>query len=484
MTPLAVEKAPRKRSRNGCCSCKKLRIKCDELKPSCGYCIHTNRDCVYPKPTTSSNRSIVRTSNISSLDVIERELRNKEEIVQVRRTQLESPITFIQLTSLNQVTSQLHITTFELQLLKFFDDYCMTFLSFGSNEGVYNVWKNYVPSLFLESELVRDSIYAFSAINMFPFSNIDIMMEDEIQGTMKLGGKRAISYKSVFRGNTSGESVSVSTTKYFMSSVNRTNSLISSHITDPYAPVALSNKTATELAIASILTFIFLAIHPHRLVPLVDFSETRNDYLSICKGIRATISVCAPMLKNSEINALAVYSGNDGFHGHLKDSTYPLIVKLRRDFVEIYEADEFGSAIEREYNTLLQVLDTYNRGLYAAIKLKSPAPFVRCISLFPDHFHQLIYEKNFLALRLLFIFAGLASIMDFQIIDDFCMWSDYMSWYKTYNLKTFRNTWLYSLDENFYEIVSKRSTFRTINYSYLSTFDPDIPTSYVDQIIE
>ncbi|KAG7664857.1 uncharacterized protein J8A68_001615 [[Candida] subhashii] len=35
------------RSRNGCHPCKKLKIKCDEGKPSCGYCTKKNRKCDY-----------------------------------------------------------------------------------------------------------------------------------------------------------------------------------------------------------------------------------------------------------------------------------------------------------------------------------------------------------------------------------------------------------------------------------------------------
>jgi hypothetical protein len=36
-----------RKSRLGCSSCKRLRIKCDEKKPACEYCTATNRKCVY-----------------------------------------------------------------------------------------------------------------------------------------------------------------------------------------------------------------------------------------------------------------------------------------------------------------------------------------------------------------------------------------------------------------------------------------------------
>lgn len=40
-------KRPHKKSRKGCLSCKKLRIKCDEARPVCEYCASTNKVCEY-----------------------------------------------------------------------------------------------------------------------------------------------------------------------------------------------------------------------------------------------------------------------------------------------------------------------------------------------------------------------------------------------------------------------------------------------------
>ncbi|KAL2866201.1 Zn(II)2Cys6 transcription factor domain-containing protein [Aspergillus lucknowensis] len=47
---------PRRRhrkSRNGCMECKRRRIKCDEMKPSCSRCILTRQDCIWPQHSPS-----------------------------------------------------------------------------------------------------------------------------------------------------------------------------------------------------------------------------------------------------------------------------------------------------------------------------------------------------------------------------------------------------------------------------------------------
>ncbi|KAL3455749.1 hypothetical protein BJX64DRAFT_297318 [Aspergillus heterothallicus] len=55
LTPDAQSKfRPRRRhkkSRNGCMECKRRRIKCDEMKPSCSRCILTRQECIY-QPTS------------------------------------------------------------------------------------------------------------------------------------------------------------------------------------------------------------------------------------------------------------------------------------------------------------------------------------------------------------------------------------------------------------------------------------------------
>lgn len=45
-----------KRSRKGCHNCKRLKIKCDEEKPKCSYCVKTNSDCDYSIKLTWGGR--------------------------------------------------------------------------------------------------------------------------------------------------------------------------------------------------------------------------------------------------------------------------------------------------------------------------------------------------------------------------------------------------------------------------------------------
>lgn len=151
-TYTSTEPSRRKRSRASfisrkCLSCRKLKIKvrvcrcnpcstltlrCDEALPTCEYCVHTNRNCVYPVPEV-----------VSSL-----------------------------LAALNSTTNQMQITRFELRLLSFFHN---IYLKQHSNDdpAQQRVWTIEVPILWQHSDLVRQSIFLLSAMILWNFCDLD-----------------------------------------------------------------------------------------------------------------------------------------------------------------------------------------------------------------------------------------------------------------------------------------------------------------------
>ncbi|KAF2873826.1 hypothetical protein BDV95DRAFT_627627 [Massariosphaeria phaeospora] len=67
-----VSKKPHKKSRGGCLSCKRKKVKCDEALPACGYCALRKLECNYPQgqaeesPTASSTDLSTALSNTPS----------------------------------------------------------------------------------------------------------------------------------------------------------------------------------------------------------------------------------------------------------------------------------------------------------------------------------------------------------------------------------------------------------------------------------
>ncbi|KAG2736884.1 hypothetical protein G9P44_000974 [Scheffersomyces stipitis] len=483
-----------KRSRNGCLSCKQLRIKCDESKPNCEYCLHTNRVCVYPD-TVHYDKIISKSQSSSSdspsseediLELLQNVDYSQEKYLKLRayrrNPMYSGSFRFDQIASLNELTSKLNISTFELRLLNYFDRHCIYMFSFGVNDEVHNVWKNHVPSIFLQSKLVRDSVFSFSAINMFPHCDLELLKyDDDMYGRIKLDrANKTVTYDpNAVRTKISPDDEDTlydRTAKYFMDSINKTNITIGSgNIQGPSIPVFRDDLTAKELVVSGILIFSFLAIHPHKLLPLVSFAEDETDFLSMCLGISATMISCQAAILRSELSGMFIHEERGLETPSLKDCTYPLLMKLKQDLDQIYGGDEFDSIVATEYNILSSTLQILHTGLYRSVKLNYPIPLFKWTLMISPNFRDLVYEKNFFALRILYVYSSLCMITRFMIYNDSNMWLDYIHWYKDYNLENFGNKWVYPMDEKSYELTAvKKYMFEGLDYTALATFDPDV----------
>lgn len=60
-------KSVKRRSRKGCLSCKRSKVKCDEQHPTCGRCFRRGTECEYPVSTRSTP---TETTGDSSVGVV------------------------------------------------------------------------------------------------------------------------------------------------------------------------------------------------------------------------------------------------------------------------------------------------------------------------------------------------------------------------------------------------------------------------------
>lgn len=73
-----ISKRPHKKSRAGCTTCKKKKVKCDEVQPICGYCSQRDLECNFmstersPAPDSSTHQSPSSSStNIQDFNTLE-----------------------------------------------------------------------------------------------------------------------------------------------------------------------------------------------------------------------------------------------------------------------------------------------------------------------------------------------------------------------------------------------------------------------------
>ncbi|CAI5760671.1 unnamed protein product [Candida verbasci] len=459
----------RKRSRNGCLSCKSLKIKCSETKPSCEYCVHTQRICQYPKPKPL--KKDLKKSKLSKIDTeeeiiidIDKDFSLSSELFGSSEVQLlkknlqyyyEKPFQHDILTRnlvLTQATSMLNISRFELRLLNFFDNECINLFSYGINEGIHNTWKYKVPYLFLESELVRQSIFSFAALGLSTTFELDVLQDiDSIDSDTNF--KQTFKFDQLDKSN-----IFLTTTTYFLEVLTKTRNIMSnSDLKDP--PVA------KELTVSSVLLFAFLAVHPHKMVPLINFNKDNEtaDLLSIAKGVRYTIVECGPTILNSELSGLLFYRGIDKMDPpSLNKCQFPIIRNLMDD---LYKFNDHEHTISKDA-VIEESIDLLMKAIYGVSFFKFPVPLYRWLMIISDQFRELLYLKHPFGLKVLYIHSALSSIARFQFYNDHNIWRDYMIWYL--------DNGYFTGDDHYLSYLCIEKHFLIEDFTKFPEFDPEL----------
>ncbi|CAK9440107.1 uncharacterized protein LODBEIA_P42070 [Lodderomyces beijingensis] len=566
-----VTKPRAKRSRNGCVSCKKLRIKCSEEKPSCEYCLHTGRECVYALSSASSSSSSIlappsvpleprylprfenlepspccasecstehpsyqssvayddfRSSNSSSspptaptsvLDHLTPQMKamllhRKRSIEEGKPTELDRLTRELVLT---QASTMLGISRFELRLLKFFDAECVQLFSFGINEGIHNAWKFKVPQLFLHSHLVRQSMFSFAALGLS--TTMDLESLQLIDNVAASGDEEWWVWKKLGRDSDSdgdftepassiacydldnknrGRSLYLQTTAYFLEALAKAREKLGEVAAATTAAATAATAAAAtgaamfqdpivakELVISSILMFSFLGAQPHNLIKLINFDKQRrdeeSDYISVAAGCRETIKNCGSTILQTDISGLLFYNPEKELLAPgLKQCRYPVIQDLLLQLnnftqqvqLEQLEQDQVvSSQTSFERTTLRLTIDTLVKALFGCRQYKMPIPMYRYIMLFSDDFKNLLYSKHPYALRILFVYACLCSIVRFQMYREYNIWRDYILWYRA---EVDSQNWAWhEMDDAFYYLVVEKH-FMFSQFPDLPFLDP------------
>ncbi|CAK9440108.1 uncharacterized protein LODBEIA_P42080 [Lodderomyces beijingensis] len=538
-----IAKTNIKRSRKGCLSCKKLRIKCTEEKPACEYCVHTSRECVYPlscqvqsapdpepvaaeltaspisetvdhqsrfsskgstishtsdavHPADDSDRSTASPTSLerktdmqSSLTTDSCHLVDTVVVVQPHQSGLDSnqPSEVDRLMRnlmLTQASTLLGISRFELRLLKFFDEECAQVFSYGISREIYDAWKYKVPPLFLESSLVRQSIFSFAALGLS--TRVDLRSLQKSDNGInhwvweKIAPKKFSNLKSslpvslydAYADN--GKCLYVKTTNYFLQALSKSRQKLSEATSlverDLAAMGSFENPVvAKELVVSSILMFTFLGTQPHGLIKLISFDESESDFISIAAGCRDTIANYSNAVLQSDSRGFLYFKvEEDQLEISLKECEYPVIMDLVHHL-----NDSMGTEISGESSHITSTLQTaiasMARALVACSHFKMPIPVFRFIMILSDDMKHLLHSKHAYASRILYVYSCLCSIARLQMFEDHNIWRDYILWYQG---EAVAQNWAwYQMDEALYVLVIKKH-FQFLDFANFAMIDP------------
>lgn len=387
---------------------------------------------------------------------------------------------------LNSTTKLLQINLLELHLLKFFHEQCTQFFSFcGVDKDIEYVWTHSVPKIFSQSLLVRNAIYLFSALTLWPFYNIDeSLCLDKISKLLKydeevLLGRNGIASGVTNNGISAGATDSLTqsslfevTTEYFISTLRENQRAISRHYEGPDVQFRTfgSANEAAELTITSILIFSYMCLHPDGVLPIVVFNDdTQVDFISLSRNIGNIMASAKGNLVDTEFGGLFARHSKYRTTRVSRDRyciTRILFHKLDEYFYDVSHTVEIDLISALEYETLKATIDALNNCLYQADVSNFPIAMFSWILFVLDQYYSLVKNKQPFATKILFVYACLNLIFDFAFIRSRSSFTKFAHWYK-------EHMGLDEFDQKLYHVALDHDhQFTVDNFSTIRDFDP------------
>ena len=399
----------------------------------------------------------------------------------------------------------MHISKFELRLLHYFNQVCLTEQAV-ENPGMERVWKIEVPMLWQQSDLVRHSVFLLSALILSHLCNLEAFYNEDysLVDRNNLGKWTTVIYDgSAIEGsstNSAGEDavsavIPLSSpnseqleydvdadnvdkfkellfeklNEYFMMCLNRTYAAM--EIVQRQDMAVKSQYQAAEIVMSGILLYSFLTVQPYGLVPIISNDPKITDLVSMVKGIKVSMVKSFPLLHSSSFGEVLKSSEHVSPPILTEDDVYPICENLERNMKEYFEINpETSDEVKKYLEGALYLLKVV---IYRTIESSAQCLILRYIFLVEDWIlDEAKQSGNLLCLKILFTYACLCLMGKVRISLEGSVFSNYLHWYKKFNIEHF-GAWQYPDDEAFYDLIIKKGlVVDGVNFAVLKTFDP------------
>ncbi|CAN3352868.1 hypothetical protein DICA1_A02190 [Diutina catenulata] len=514
---------PRK---DACTNCRRLRIKCDEVRPACEYCVATRKQCVYqsdanraplptpqdepetiprlnsaetlpsylePAPTTFSQPSsefyhhaqehfrnqlmeenltqaanamqgldleapgaqhslegMTLQSGISNIlseagvsprtfamdnsmvyELVDGEVavvRNEFNDIEPPEHQKEWPLVRIW-NRLNSPTRQLNISTFELKMLSYLNEW--TYRQYHDSLDVEQVavWNTVMSELFFSSELVRHSLFAYAGMIILQEYAPNLLIDDGSEASTALVSVRDYS------------------TQLFSYQLQRLG-----EITVKLSQGEASGHDAATNVVSSALMFSIVGAHPS-MMPLVDHNG--RDFIHLIRGMGESLQLCYPILKDTYMRLF--------FENDVVDTSG---IPNLPFFQQILRYLEFTPPEEEVRECLELCIYLMDRQLFECYTKRAEIPFYRFLLQTPEPFWDLVYRREPWALAIANVYSSYALMFKFYFHRQHNMWSGFMRSYKSDG-----HNWLGPWEADLYELVVEKH-YEFPDARHILAFDP------------
>lgn len=435
------------RSRNGCLSCKKLKIKCNEGQPICEYCIHRGRECIYPEkkpkaPRKRKPRNTKKSSNQSP------SMSTSTELITIPRSYSDSSnsspasdyefpsIQSKSLQKLNSMSVQLDVSTFELRLLKFYMDFGATFFTFNIDPEAHHFWGVEVPKLWCTSDLVKSSIYAISSVRLLANYKLDsirdIYIEDERLSTI---------------GEPSRINLLQESEKYLTETsmlLHECSGLITSSLDT-------SSELKGQLAIAKVIVMAIKCVLPKKFEPSTDTINMRD-----C-GVLDLINFNKKYFNMVSIDGLVTTRFKPIFATHERKITKVASEYFFISYLKGYVTTKLDTSDFLQI-AFLYVISSIELGAHRSLVYRYPIPFFRSIIIasIDCDFIDALKALNHTAMKITYYYSCICSVLDFKLFRESGIWDEFVEIYRVHSFNLFNGDFEDEVDKNMYECVLAR----------------------------
>lgn len=385
---------------------------------------------------------------------------------------------------LNSCATHLNLLRFELRVLRFFNDICVPHITFGVNKKHVEIWQNVVPRYFRSSHMVRQAILANGALALLTVSNVNELLEADLydQSALELIQKGVGDTNSRYAEPGPFDvgtrtNVFLQTANFYAESLEESNKALVAIKDSDFDCLRTSQlDTMVGLILSGSLIISYLCLHPHRVVPLVDFvvgysDEPSTDILQLTVGMRELVINSLGALQSTDVGGLF----------QTDELTYPvrsqfnLINDLRKQMVDFYkhfEFYDFTEAVASDMSNFNLALDILEKSILVGIKFNFPLLLFRWMGLSPSGIFLRVRQRNYFALRLLFVYSSLCMYCRFLFTEE-NIWRDYVEWFHAHYQP------MCEFDQRIYHYVAVREK-RVQNYNYRTMKEFDVWSAEFD----
>lgn len=333
------------------------------------------------------------------------------------------------------------MTSIEFTVVRFMVDTCMRHHAASGNSPMVEIWDEHRASLYSSLELIQLGLYAFLGMKLLSNHNHHYLLDHEpIDDGLELSIAKIYTF-------------SMSLYNYLLKAVSQWMGRVLANTCTQMEALILDTSLG--------LLMLILGSLPPGTCPLIDFTQSGNDFIAYTRGYLRTYAAIFHHLRDLPFEWLCP---------PINCPTLPFFIHIL-EFIDTHTS-ELGTADEA--HMIKDAFGLLARNVYAASVSSNPDGYYHIFNWMNDGSWDLVYAQQPLALSWLNVLAAYAQLFKLYYIRDQNIWVDYMDWYRAWHGHSF--AW----DEPLYQVVVEQG-FVVDDYALLHSFNP-LGSSTIPQI--